>query len=118
MNPRIGPFSKGCRIRSWPCTGSKVSADYLTYSADIRDTAKSGIGRSGNRHLNYLAEFIFMNVGGSQQDVKASSLPMPVESVGGVIVLGARENRVHGEGRQFVGIPMQINQMGTGRNLP
>jgi hypothetical protein len=41
----------------------------------------------GNRHLNYLAEFIFVNVGGSYRDAKASSLPMPDMSVGGVIVV-------------------------------
>ena len=33
------------------------------------------------------------------QDAKVSSLPMGHESVGGVIVLGARESRPHGEGR-------------------
>ena len=84
---------------------------------DVRDTAKSGIGRRGNRHLKYLAEFIFVNVGGSYQNVKASSLPMSEMSVGGVIVLGARESRVHGEGPQLFGIPMQTNQMLTRRNL-
>jgi len=80
-------------------TSPKVSVGKPDYPADIWDTAKSGIGRQGNRHLNYLAEFIFVNVGGSYQDAKASSLPMTGMSVGGVIVLGARENRVHGEGR-------------------
>jgi hypothetical protein len=75
------------------------------YPNDIWDTAKSGIGCMGNRHLNYLAEFIFMNVGGSYWDAKASSLPMSDISVGGVIVLGARESRVHGEGRQGIDTP-------------
>ena len=58
----------------------------------------------GNRHLHYLVEFIFVNVGGSYRNVKASSLPMPDMSVGGVIVLRARESRVHGEGRQGINI--------------
>ena len=35
-------------------------------------------------------------------DAKVSSPPMPCMSVGGVIVLGARESRVHGEGRQGI----------------
>jgi hypothetical protein len=39
-----------------------------------------------------------MNVGGSSQDVKASSLSMPVVSVGGVIVLGeSRPPSEHGK---------------------
>jgi hypothetical protein len=68
-------------------TSPKVSLGKPDYPNDVRDTAKSGIGCLGNRHLNYLAEFIFVNVGGSYQDVKASSLPMPAMSVGGVIVV-------------------------------
>ena len=76
-------------FRGWSSdfTSPKDSTDYLTYSADVRDTATSGIGLTDNRHLNYLAESISVNVGGSQQNVKASSLPMSAESVGGVIVL-------------------------------
>ena len=90
------------------CTSPKVSTDNLIYSVDVRDSAKSGLGHCDNRHLNDLAESISMNVGGSQQNVKASSPPMLAGSVGGVIVLGARESRVQGEGGQFVGIPMQM----------
>jgi hypothetical protein len=50
-----------------------------------------------NRHLHYLAESSSVNVGGSHQHVKASSLPRSAESVGGVRVVGARESRVQGE---------------------
>ena len=85
-------------------TSPKVSTGYLNYPADVRDTAKSGIGHNDNRHLNDLAESTFVNVGGLCRNVKASSLPMIGISVGGVIVLGARESLAHGEGRQFVGI--------------
>jgi hypothetical protein len=81
----------------------KGSAGYLIYPADVRDTAKSGMGCSDNHHLNYLVESISVNMGGSQRNVKASSLPMAVESVGGVIVLGAQESCAQGEGRQSVG---------------
>src|SRR4051794_8070902 len=36
----------------------QVSGSYLSYLPDVRDTAKSGMGRTGNRHLPYLAESI------------------------------------------------------------
>jgi hypothetical protein len=36
--------------------------------------------------------------------------------VGGVIVLGGRESRPHGEGRQLVGISTQNNRMLTQGN--
>jgi hypothetical protein len=85
-------------------TKLKVSLGKPEYPSDVRDAAKSGIGCSGNRHLNYLVEFIFVNVGGSYRDAKASSLPMSDVSVGGVIVLGTRESRVHGEGRQGINV--------------
>jgi len=92
-------------FRGWSfCdTSPKDSADYLSYSADARDTAKSGNWSADNRHLNYLVESIFVNVGGSYQDVKASSLPMTDWSVGAVIVVRGWESQPHGEGPQFVG---------------
>ena len=45
-----------------------------------------------------------MNVGGFYQDAKVSSPPMTDRSVGGAIVVGARESRAQGEGRQEVNI--------------
>ena len=74
------------------------------YLVSIRDSAKSGLGRTDNRHLNYLVESILMNVGDSQRNVKKSSPSMSVMRVGVTIVVGTRESRVHGEGLQFVGI--------------
>jgi hypothetical protein len=53
-----------------------------------------------NRHLNSFVESMDVNVGGSGRDVKANSLPMPVQSVGGVIVVGGWESQPQGEGRQ------------------
>jgi hypothetical protein len=85
-------------------TSPKVLADHLNYPANVRDTAKSGIGCSGNRHLNYLVEFIFVNVGGSDWNVKESSPLMTGRSVGGVIVVGGRESLPHGEGRQGINV--------------
>jgi len=105
MNPRIVSDSKGCRSWSSFTTSPKVSADHLNYSADMWDSAKSGLGHSDNRHLNYLVESISVNVGGPCQGVKASSPPIPDTGVGAAIVVGARESRAHGEGPQSVGSP-------------
>jgi hypothetical protein len=105
-NLEVGVFLTGCRGWLVLPTSLKVSADSLTYSADVRDTAKSGIGHIDNRHLHDLAESISVNVGGLCRNVKASSLPMIGISVGGVIVVRARESRVQGEGHQSVGSPM------------
>jgi hypothetical protein len=58
-----------------------------------------------SHRLRASAECIVVNVGGSGMDVKVSSPPMTYQSVGGVIVLGARESRVHGEGRQGIDTP-------------
>jgi hypothetical protein len=101
MNQRMR-FSNGCRHWLQSCTSAKVSAGHLIYPADVWDTAKSGMGRRGNRHLNYLVEFIFVNAGGSYWNANESSPQMSSMSVGGVIVVGARESRVQGEGRQGI----------------
>jgi hypothetical protein len=63
---------------------------------------KERLGSSISPHLNASVEYITVNVGGSGMDVQVSSPPMTSQSVGGVIVLGARESRVHGEGRQGI----------------
>jgi hypothetical protein len=60
------------------------------------------MGREGNRHLRYLVEFSSVNVGGSDRNVKESSPLRSDLSVGGSIVLGARESRAQGEGSQGV----------------
>ena len=98
-NQRLEPFAEGYRDR---VTDLPVSAGHLNYPADVRDTAKSGMGRAGNRHLHYLVEFISVNVGGSGRNVKERSPLRTGLSVGGSIVLGARESRVQGEGSQGV----------------
>ena len=58
----------------------------------------------GDHHLNNLVESTFVNVGGFYQNVKVSSPPRIDRSVGGVIVVRARESRVQGEGRQEANI--------------
>jgi hypothetical protein len=74
------------------------------YRLPAGDTAKSGIGCIGNQCLNYHSECIHMNVGELAWDVKVNRPPMPISEVGGVIVLGARESRVHGEGHQGISV--------------
>jgi hypothetical protein len=104
MNPMVLSIPKDYRGWSVPCTNPKAEISHLNYLISIRDSAKSGLGFIDNRHLNYLVESINMNVGGFYQDVKVSSPPRTDRSVGGVIVVGAWENHVQGEGRQEVNI--------------
>lgn len=92
--------SKSYRGRALIYTVPKDVTGYLNYPVAVRDSAESGLGRIGNRHLPSLAESILVNVGSSRQDVKVSSLPMLAMSGGGVVVLRAWESHVHGKGRQ------------------
>jgi hypothetical protein len=73
------------------------------YPLPVRDTAKRGMGRTGNHHLNSLVESVWLNVGSASADAKVSRPPRRQRRGGGGVVLGARESRVQGEGRQFVG---------------
>ena len=102
MNPEIASGSKDCRCWLFKRISTKVEASHLSYLASIWDTAKSGMGCSDDHHLNYFAESINVNVGDSQQNAKVSSPPLSGVRVGATIVVRARENRVHGEGSQFV----------------
>ena len=104
MNPEVHDFPKGCRSWSFSHTNTKVEVSHLNYLTSIRDSAESGLGRMDNRHLNYFAESIFVNMGDSQQNLKEGSPPMNVVRVGATIIVGDRENLLHGEGLQFVGI--------------
>jgi hypothetical protein len=104
MNPAAFHVPKDYRGWSLLITNPKIEIGNLNYLISIRDPAKSGMGYRDNRHLNYFAESINMNVGGFYQNAKVSSPPMTDRSVGGVIVVGARESRVHGKGRQEVNI--------------
>jgi hypothetical protein len=64
--------------------------------------------------LRASAEYIIVNVGGPC--VEGSSPPMNRMGVGAAIVLGGRESRLQGEGRQLVGISTQTNRMLTQGN--
>jgi hypothetical protein len=59
-------------------------------------------GLNDSRHLNDLAEFIIVNVGGPLDDVKESGPPKHSKGVSVVIVLGGWESQPHGEGPQPV----------------
>jgi hypothetical protein len=86
-------------------TDPKEEVNYLVYLTSVRDTAESGKGRAGNRHLNSRAESVLGNVRDPLANAKASSRPMVSAGVGAVIVVGGRESRPQGEGRQSVGKP-------------
>jgi hypothetical protein len=77
---------------------------------------KERIGSVISHRLRDSAKSVYVNVGGSGMDAKVSSPPMTCQSVGGVIVLGGRESRPHGEGRQLVGISTQNSRMPTQGN--
>ena len=114
MNPAVLRVPKDYRGWLLLITNPKIEISNLNYLISIRDPAKSGMGQRDNRHLNYFGESINRNVGGFYQDVKVSSPPMTDRSVGGAVVVGVRESRVHGEGRQSVGKPAKTNRMSTG----
>jgi hypothetical protein len=103
MNPTVPCFPEDYRGWLQSFTNPKVEVSNLNYLISIRDSAKSGLGFTENRHLNYLVESINMNVGGFYQNDKVSSPPMTDKSVGAVIVVGGRESLPQGEGRQRVG---------------
>ncbi len=63
---------------------------------------------TGNRHLNYLAKSIFVNVGGLYRDAKVSSPPRPDISIGAVIVVGGWESQPQGEGPQEIDAPRYL----------
>ncbi len=63
---------------------------------------------TGKRHLHDLVEFIFMNVGGCYDGVKASHPPIHDSSVGGFIVVGGEESSLQGEGSQGVDVPQYL----------
>ena len=76
-------------------TSTKDEASHLKYLVSVRDSAKSGLGHIGNRHLHYFAEFIYVNVGDFYQEV--SSPPGNDRSVGVTIVVGVWESHTHGK---------------------
>ena len=81
------PNLLGCRDRSSCGTGPKDETDHLVLRCFRSGFREERLGSVGKRHLNYLAEFIFVNVGGSPRNVKMSRPSKSGVSVGGVIVV-------------------------------
>jgi hypothetical protein len=104
-NPELCAITKGYRSWSHVSTSPKVTTGYPTYPVVGRDSAKNGLGCVGNRHLNYLAESILVNVGGFYQDAKVCSPPKSDRSVGAVIGVGGWESQPQGEGPQGIDTP-------------
>ncbi len=103
---------------------------------DAPDVPRTHRGAYGSRYrLDWITatyviafESIIVNMGDPSDDAKESGSrgllttlrkpPMRLEGVSVAIVLGGRESRLHGEGRQLVGIPTQNNRMLTGMKFP
>jgi len=118
LSPASRPCTMGQRPHPMAVRSPKDDRGWWSVDTSPKDvTGKPELpgGRSGFRderlgsnlshHLNTSVECIVVNVGGSGMDAKVSSPPMTYQSVGGVIVLGARESRVQGEGRQGIDVP-------------
>jgi hypothetical protein len=90
--------------RSWLLnhTSAKDISGKPDLPADRSGFRKERLGSMISSHLNASVEYIVVNVGGFGMDAKVSSPPMTSQSVGGSIVVGARESRVHGEGGQGI----------------
>jgi hypothetical protein len=60
--------------RDWlpDCTSQKDAKGYLNYPLVGWDSAKSGLGQQGNRHLRDFVESVAVNMGDSSDDAKES----------------------------------------------
>ena len=83
-------------------TSSKDVSGQPDVPADRSGFREERLGSMISRHLNTSAESIGVNVGGPC--VEGCSPPRKCMGVGGVIVLGGRESRPHGEGRQGIDV--------------
>lgn len=115
MGQRTNPepsraWLRGTRAGLGLLPAQKVRKEEPVYSDLVRGPAKRGLGCTDNRHLNYLAEFILVNVGGLHWHVKVSSLPKSKASVGGFIVVGGRKSLPQSEASQLVGNPKRTNR--------
>jgi hypothetical protein len=83
--------------------------------ADRSGFRKERLGSVISSHLNASVEYIAANVGGPY--VEGSSPPMKRVGVGGVIVLGGRESRLQGEGRQGMDVRPTNNRRSPWESL-
>jgi hypothetical protein len=112
-----GAANEPMGYRGWllTITSPKDEAGNLVYPASVRDTTKSGMGRSDNRHLPSLAESFTRNVGGLHGEISIPS--MKRVSVGGPIVVRARESRIQGEGGQGIDVRQTNSQRSPWESL-
>jgi hypothetical protein len=81
----------------------KVPEDHLFSPSAFGIPLSVGIGAVENRRLNDSAESTNMNVRNLRWDAKAIRQPRPTIDGGAAVVVGDRESRSHGEGRQSLG---------------
>jgi len=86
-------------------TSPKDGMVYLVYSIPVRDSAERGLGRFVNRYLNHLVEFVLGNVRDCPWRRRPAVGRGHLGRVGASIVVGGRESRPQGEGRQREGDP-------------
>jgi hypothetical protein len=96
-------------------TSSKDVWDQPALPPDRSGFREERLGSAISSHLNASVEYIAVNVGGPC--VEGSSPPMKHMGVGGIIVLGARESRVHGEGRQGMDVRPTNNRRSPWESL-
>ena len=112
----VWKFPKDDRRWRVPSSITKDVRGQLVLPPDRSGYREERDGSVISHHLRYVVESITMNVGGLLAEV--CSPPMNQASVGAAIVLGARESRVQGEGRQLVENTGQNNRMLTGMKFP
>ena len=100
--------------RDWSvlCTSPKVDSgkpDVPTVRSGFREER---LGSDISHRLKASGEYLNVNVGGSCGE--GCSPPAKRMSVGGVIVLGGRESRLHGEGRQGIDVRRTNNRRSLG----
>jgi hypothetical protein len=103
-HPMVLELPKDDRSWSLTITSTKDISGKPELPADRSGFRDERLGTDISSHLTASVEYIVVNVGGLGMDAKVSSPPMTYQSVGGVIVLGGRESRLHGEGRQGIDI--------------
>jgi hypothetical protein len=116
LHPMVHQSPKDDRGWVFPCPSPKNVRGQPEIPSDQSGFHEEWHGSIISHRLSVPAECIIVNVGGPYGE--GSSPPMKRMGVGGVIVLGGRESRPHGEGRQLVGISKQNSRMLTGMKFP
>jgi hypothetical protein len=116
-HPMVLPVPKDDRGWSLNATSQKDISGQPDLPADRSGFREERLGSLISSHLRASAEYIVVNVGGFGMDAKVSSPPMTCQSVGGPIVVGARESHVHGEGGQGMDVRPTNNRRSPWESL-